>query len=290
MRAWDLAEGTSREAGSIESARGRFEALRPKTARLPRAASMKHAIVPIIISVLLSATDLKAAEIKTLCPAAMRTVMTELIPQFEKRSGDKVSIEYGTVGAIIARLKAGDGIDVAIVRNRQLPDLTKQGLILADGQAVVAKVGLGVFVRKGEPKPAIGSIEDLKKTLLASKSIVYGDPKLGDSSGIATAAILERVGIAAEMKAKTKLVAAGAKGEAVAKGDADIGFDQMSNIVINPKIESLGPLPSTLRNYTNYAGGLVTAGKERDGAKALIAFLTSPQAQTFMKSKGFEGL
>jgi molybdate transport system substrate-binding protein len=107
---------------------------------------------------------------------------------------------------------------------------------------------------------------------------------------VATEAILERLGIAAEMKPKTKLVAAAAKGETVAKGDADIGFDQMSNIVINPKIESLVPLPATLQNYTNYAGGLVAASKERDGAKSFIAFLTSPQAQTVMKSKGFEGL
>ena len=179
---------------------------------------------------------------------------------------------------------------MAIVTDKQLPDLTKQGLISAESQAVVAKVGLGVFVRKGEPKPAINSTDALKAALLAARSIVYGDPKLGDSSGIATEAILERLGIAAEIKPKAKLVAAGAKGETVAKGDADIGFDQMSNIVINPKIESLGSLPSELQHYTHYAGGLVAAGKERDGAKAFIAFLTSPSAQAVMKSKGFEGL
>jgi molybdate transport system substrate-binding protein len=92
------------------------------------------------------------------------------------------------------------------------------------------------------------------------------------------------------MKPKTKLVAAGARGETVAEGDADLGFDQMSNIVVNPKIQSLGPLPSPLQNYTNYAGGVVTAGKKRDGAKVFIAFLTSPQAQTTMESKRFEGL
>jgi molybdate transport system substrate-binding protein len=251
---------------------------------------MKHAVIAILASVLFSATDLRAAEIKTLCPAAMRTVMTELIPQFEKSSGHKVSIEYGTVGAIIARLKAGDAIDVAIVTDKQLPDLTKQGLILADGQAVVAKVGLGVFVRKGEAKPAINSLDEFKKTLLAAKSVVYGDPKLGDSSGVAAEAIFERLGIAAEMKPKAKLVAAGAKGETVIKGDADLGFDQMSNIVINPKIESLGPLPATLQNYTDYAGGLVTAGRERDAGKAFVGFLRSSAAQAVMKSKGFEGL
>lgn len=145
-------------------------------------------------------------------------------------------------------------------------------------------------MRKGEPKPAINSVDELKKTLLAAKSIVYGDPKLGDSSGIATQAILDRLGIAAEMKSKTKLVAAGAKGETVVKGDADIGFDQMSNIASNPKIEPLGSLPAALQHYTNYAGGLVAAGKERDRAKAFIAFLTTPEAQTVMKSKGFAGL
>jgi molybdate transport system substrate-binding protein len=251
---------------------------------------MRHTIVAAFALLLFSATDLQAAEIKAMFPAAMKNVMTELIPQFERSSGDEVDIGYGTVGEIIARLKAGNAIDVAVVTDKQLPDLTKQGLISAEGQAVVAKVGLGVFVRKGEPKPAINSVNELKSTLLASKSIVYGDPKLGDSSGVATQAILERLGIAAEMKPKTKLVAARDKGETVARGDADIGFDQMSNIVINPKIEPLGSLPSTLQHYTNYAGGLVAAGKERDSAKAFIAFLTSPQAQTVMKSKGFEGL
>ncbi len=251
---------------------------------------MKRAIIAVSALLLVSAKKLQAAEIKALFPAAMKSAMTELIPEFEKSSGHNINIEYGTVGAIIARLKTGDAIDVAVVTDKQLPDLTKQGLISADSQSVVAKVGLGVFVRKGEAKPAISSVDELKNSLLASKSIVYGDPKLGDSSGAATEAILERLGIAAEMKPKTKLVAAGAKGETVAKGDADIGFDQMSNIVTNPKIESLGSLPATLQNYTNYAGGLVTAGKQRDGAKAFIAFLTSPQAQTVMKSKGFEGL
>ena len=251
---------------------------------------MKYAVIAILASVLFSATDVRAAELKALCPAAMRTVMTELVPQLEKSSGHKVSIEYGTVGAIIARLKKGDAIDVAIVTDKQLPDLTKQGLLLADGQAVVARVGLGVFVRKGEVEPAISSLDELKKTLLAAKSVVYGDPKLGDSSGIAAEAIFEHLGIAAEMKPKAKLVAAGAKGEAVIKGDADIGFDQMSNIVINPKIESLGPLPATLQHYTDYAGALGTAARERDAGKAFVSYLRSSAAQAVMKSKGFEGL
>ena len=250
---------------------------------------MRGVVVTLAV-LLLSANQLSAAEIKAMFPAAMRSVMTELIPQFEKSSGHKVNIDYGTVGAIIARLEAGDMLDVAVVTTKQLPELTKQGVISADGQAVVARVGLGLFVRKGGPRWPISSVDELRRTLLASKSIVYGDPKLGDSSGVAAESILESLGIAADIKSKTKLVAAGAKGETVVKGDADIGFDQMSNIVNNPKIEPLGPLPATLQKYTNYAGGLARAGKERDGGKAFIAFLTSAAAQTVMKSKGFEGL
>lgn len=251
---------------------------------------MKRLAIGILACLLFSATGLRAAEIKTLCPAAMRTVMGELIPDFERGSGYEVNIEYGTVGAIVARLEAGGPVDVAIVTDKQLPDLTKEGLIIPDGQAVIAKVGLGVFVRTGAAKPNISSPDALKRTLLASKSIVYGDPKLGDSSGVATEAILERLGIVAEIKPKAKLVAAGAKGETVVNGDADIGFDQMSNIVINPKIESLESLPGSLQHYTYYAGGLVKGAAETDGGKAFLVFLRSPAAQTAMKSKGFEGL
>jgi molybdate transport system substrate-binding protein len=251
---------------------------------------MKPLAIGILVCLLFSATGLRAAEIKSLFPAAMRTVMAGLIPEFERGWGYKVNIEYGTVGAIIARLKVGESVDVAIVTDKQLPDHTKEGLILADGQAVIAKVGLGVFVRKGAPRPDISSPDGLGKTLLASKSIVYGDPKLGDSSGVATEVILERLGIAAEIEPKAKLVAAGAKGKTVVKGDADIGFDQMSNIVINPKIESLGSLPGSLQNYTYCAGGLVKAGRERAGGKAFLVFLRSPAAQKVTKSKGFEGL
>src|SRR5690348_15306736 len=99
---------------------------------------MKRAIIAAIALVSLSANNSRAAEIKALFPAAMKRVMTALIPQFEKSSGQKVAIEYGTVGGIIARLKAGDPVDVAVVTDKQLPALTKEGLISAEGQAIVA--------------------------------------------------------------------------------------------------------------------------------------------------------
>lgn len=257
-----------------------------RIASLVRAAAAAALVVsPGILALSSSA---QAAEIKALFPAAMRAALTQVIPEYEKSSGNKVTVEYGTVGAIIAQLKKGDAADVAVVTDAHLADLIKQKILLADGHGAVAKVALGVFVRKGEPKPAIGSVDQFKKVLLAAKAIVYGNPALGDSSGIAAQAIIQRLGIAAEMKPKTILVGARAKGETVVKGDADIGFDQMSNIVINPKIESLGALPRTLQKYTNYAGGIVATSKQRDAGKDFIAFLRSAKAQNIMKQKGFE--
>jgi molybdate transport system substrate-binding protein len=238
--------------------------------------------------ILASSSSAEATEIKALFPAAMRAALTQVIPAYEKSSGNKVTVEYGTVGAIIGQLKKGSAADVAVVTDKRLVDLIKQKILLTEGHAVVARVGLGVFVRKGEPKPAIGSVDQFRKVLLSSKAIVYGDPALGDSSGIAAEAIIERLGIAAEMKPKTKLVTAGAKGKTVADGDADLGFDQMSNIVINPKIESLGALPGALQKYTNYAAAIVATSKERDAGKDFIAFLRSPKAQNILKQKGFE--
>lgn len=253
-------------------------------ASLIRAAAVLVAGSPVILTLSNSA---KAAEIKALFPAAMRAAMAQVIPEYENSSGNKLVVEYGTVGAIVGRLKKGNTADVAVVTDARLAGLIRQNVLLADGQAVIARVGLGIFVRKGEPKLAIGSVEQFKKVLLSARAIVYGDPVLGDSSGIAAQAIIERLGIAAEMKPKTRLVAAGAKGETVVSGQADIGFDQMSNIVINPKIEPLGALPRTLEKYTNYAGGIVTTSKQRDAGKDFIAFLKSAKVQNIMKQKGF---
>ncbi len=215
--------------------------------------------------------------------------MIELIPKFEQSSGHKVTFDYGTVGGMTDRLQKGEAADVAIVSGPQIDVLEKQGKVAAGSRVNLAKVGIGVFVRKGAPKPDISSVEAFKRTLLAAKSIGYNDPAAGAPVSIYLIGALERLGIAAEMKPKTKVFQRRAdRFEAVARGDVEIGFNQISEIVAAPGVELVGPLPAAIQNYTLFAAGIVVDSKQQDAGKALIQFISSPAAAAVMKTKGFE--
>jgi molybdate transport system substrate-binding protein len=125
--------------------------------------------------------------------------------------------------------------------------------------------------------------------MLAAKSIIYPDPAGGGASGIYMASLLERLGISGEMKPKTKLSpSAKVLYAAVASGDVEIGFNQISEVLAQPTVEFVGPLPSAIQNYTEFAPGIVTGSNQMAAARALVTFLTSPAAQTVLKAKGFE--
>lgn len=230
-----------------------------------------------------------AAEIRFLCPLAMRTVMPDLIPQFERASSHKVTVDYGTVGVTTDRILKGDAGDVAIVSGQQNDELQRQGKIVAGSRADIARVGYGVYVRKDAPKVDIQSVDALKRSLLAAKSIVYGDPAGGGPSGIYAARLMEWLGIASEVRPKTKLLPPGDRVlEAVAKGDAEIGLGLTSQIAAISGVDLVGPLPPEVQSYTEYAAGILTTSKQAEAGKALISFLSSPAGQTILKSKGFE--
>jgi len=252
---------------------------------------MKTSLAAALACVLLGLTGTVAgaAEVRFLCPLAMRTVMAELIPQFERASSHKVTVEYATVGVITDRILKGDAADVTIVSKQQSDELQKQGKIVAGSRADVARVGYGVYVRKGAPKVDIQSVDALKRSLLAAKSIVYGDPAGGGPGGIYAARLMERLGIAAQVKPKTKLLPPGDTVlEAVAKGDAEIGFGLTSATAAISGVELVGPLPAEVQSYTEYAAGLLVTSKQAEAGKALITFLSSSAGQSILKSKGFE--
>ena len=176
-----------------------------------------------------------AAEIKLLGPVSLRIVLPSLLPQFEKSSGHKVTVGYATLGAITKRLVEGEAADVAMVSPEQNEDLQKQGKLLAGSRAEIARVGFAVFVKKGAPKPDVGSVDALKRTLLAAKSIVLGDPAAGGGAGVYTAGLMKRLELAADIKARTRLVKSGTEvAEAVAKGEAEIGIGVASDAAIIP--------------------------------------------------------
>lgn len=232
---------------------------------------------------------LNAAEIKLLSASAFEPAMPGLLVDFEKSSGHKVMSEYRTAGAVADRIQKGEAVDVAIVTDPLIDALQKQDRIIQNSRVDLVKVGIGVFVQRGASKPDISSTDSLKRSLLAAKSIAYIDPMSGGASGIYMAALIERLGIAAEMKPKTKLAAPGGSlYEMVAKGDAEIGFNQASEILAEPSVEPIGPLPAAIQNYTRFAAGIVTTSKQADVGKTLIGFLSSPTATAVLMAKGFE--
>ena len=233
-------------------------------------------------------TIARAAEIKLLCAVALYPAIDALIPDFEKSSGHKVTVAYGNAGAIADRFQKGEAADLMINAAPLMDQLRAQGKVVAGDRIIIAKVGVGAFVRKGAAKPDISSVDAFKRSMLAARSIAYPDPTGGGASGIYVASLLERLGIAAEMKPKTKLSTLETLYASVASGDVEIGFNQVSEVLAEPTVEFAGPLPSAIQNYTQFAPGIVTGSNQTDAARALVTFLTSPAAQTVLKAKGFE--
>src|ERR1700730_17850039 len=147
-----------------------------------------------------------AAEIRVLSAGSLKLALNQLLPEFQKASGDTVTIDYGTAGAIVGRIQKGEPADVTIVSRSQLETLEGQGKVAPGSRVNIAGVGVGVAIRKGAPKPDISSVEAFKRVLMSAKSIGYVNPALGSSSGIYVAGMLERLGIAQDLKSKIKLV------------------------------------------------------------------------------------
>ena len=244
-------------------------------------------LVPLLLA---DGAVARAAEIKLLSGSAVTPAMIELIAKFEQLSGHKVVFDFdGAIGAMTNRLLTGEVADVAIVSGEQIGILQRQGKVVTGSRGDIAQVGVGLFVRKGASKPEISSIEAFRHTMLAAKSIGYNDPAAGAPVSIYLIGLFERMGIAAEMQAKTTVFKLRTERfEAVARGDVEIGFNQISEIVAAPDVDLVGPLPAPLQNYTLFASGIVASGSEHDAGGAFIRFITSPTSMTIWRAKGFE--
>lgn len=254
--------------------------------------TLRSTIAAAISSMLMFATadDASAAQIKMLAGSAIETAMAVLIPQFEQQSGHKVAFDFnGAIGAMTARVRNGEAADVAIVSRQQIEALEKDGKVISGSRADIAKVGVGLFVRKGAPKPDISSVDAFKRAMLEAKSIGWNDPAAGAPVSIYMIGVLERLGIADVMKPKTvAFKQRSERFEAVARGDVEIGFNQISEIIAAPGVDLVGPLPAPIQNFTLFTGGIVATSKEQEAAKALIRFISSPAAQVTWKTKGFD--
>jgi molybdate transport system substrate-binding protein len=231
-----------------------------------------------------------AAEIKVIAGSAVTPVMSQLIAPFERSTGHKVRSDFdGAIGEMTERLRKGEAADVAIVSGAQIDLLTHEGKVLAGSRVDLAKVGVGVFVRKGAVKPDIGSLEAFKRAMRAAKSIGYNDPAAGAPVSLYLIELFERLGLAADMKPKTvAFKQRSERFEAVARGDVEIGFNQISEIVVASGVDLVGPLPPEIQRYTLFASGIVANGKQPEAGKAFVASIASSQARAVWTAKGFE--
>jgi molybdate transport system substrate-binding protein len=229
------------------------------------------------------ASPANAAEIKVIASNAVKEAFHDLVPQFEKQTGHKVNTIWGGTVDIVKRVASGEALDIAIIPDARIDELIKQGKLARRVDFV--KSAIGVAIRPGAPRPDVSSGETLKASLLAAKSIVLSS---GPSS-VYLAGLFKQMGIADTLKPKIKQLAPGLSvGEALAGGEGDVGFTQISEFLTIKGIEYVGPLPADIQHVTVFSMGVPAAPPAPDAANALIKYLTSPQAAPAIKHAGME--
>src|SRR5262245_10693180 len=226
-----------------------------------------------------------AAEISVLSTQATQEAYLELVAQFEKATGHKVRTDFTGTLNVQKRLAAVETFDIIIMAGPAIDEQIKLGKALQGSRVDLAKSGVGIAVKKDAPKPAIGSVEALKKTLLSAKSIGYST----GPSGVYVLTVFEKLGIAGEVKGKLKQTPSGVfVGNLIATGETEIGFQQISELVHFAGIDYVGPLPGELQRMTVFSAGIHTGAKQADAARALVKFLTAPAAAPVIRKHGLE--
>ncbi len=249
-----------------------------------------RALVFGIGGLLLLAGSASAAEIRVMISGGLSAAYNALVPEFERATGHKVITAYGpsmgtTTNAIPVRLERGEPADVLILVGYALGDLARQGKVVPGTSVDLVRSKIGVAVKAGAPKPDISSADALKRALLAAKSVAYSD----SASGVyISTEMFGKLGIADEMKDKARKIPATPVAEIVARGDAEIGFQQISELKPVAGIDIVGPLPDDLQKVTIFSAGIASVSKEPEAGKALIKFLASPAARDVIIQSGLE--
>lgn len=226
-----------------------------------------------------------AAEIKVIASAAVKPAVLDLIPAFEQTSGHKVIAIWAGTKAIEKRISGGEVADVVLIAAPNVDKLIAEGRLVAASRADVAKSGIGVAVRAGLPMPDISSGEAIKQAVLAANSVAYSS----GPSGFYLADLFQKMGIADRIKDKVKQPPSGVQvGEVVARGEADLGFQQVSELLHAEGIRYLGPLPADIQHITVFSVGLHTAAPVPAAAQMLMKFLTAPEAAPIIRQTGME--
>lgn len=224
----------------------------------------------------------QGTEIKVMASAAFKEAYLELVPQFERASGHRIVSIWVPSVQMMNRLKGGEAVDVVILSAASLDELMTAGIV--SERFDLAKSGIGVAVKAGAPRPDVSSGEALKRAVLAAKSIVYST----GPSGIYLADLFRRMGIEEQLKPKVRQVQGEPAGAVVARGEAEVGFQQMSELLPVAGIDIIGPLPADVQRITVFSAGLHARAKAPEAARALVQFFRTPAAAPVIRRKGME--
>ncbi len=250
---------------------------------------VSRTIALVVAGTLLLVGTASADEIRVMASGAFAAAYLELIPQLERVTKGKVVTAATSMGtgsdSIPSRLQRGEAVDVVIVAEAALERLIEDGRVVAESRVDLARSGIGMAVRAGARKPDISSVEALKRTLLEAKSIAYS----ASVSGLyLSTELFQRLGIADQVMGKSRRVERERVGAVVARGEAEIGFQQVSELLPVPGLDYVGPLPPEVQRVTVFSAGVTVGSKNPDEARALIRFLASPEAAGTVTKSGLE--
>jgi molybdate transport system substrate-binding protein len=244
----------------------------------------------LVAGTMLFAGTVCGAEVHVMISGGFSAAYRDLIPEFERTTHNTVVTAAGpsmgtTPQAIPNRLQRGEPADVLIMVDAALDGLSQQGKVVANSRVDLARSKIGMVVRSGEPKPDISTVDAFKRTLIAAKSIAYSD----SASGVYLSTVLfQRLGIADQVLSKSRMIPAEPVGAVVARGEAQLGFQQISELLPIPGIDLVGPLPAEIQKVTVFAGGVAAGAKEPEAGRALLQFLSSPAAAQAISKSGLE--
>jgi molybdate transport system substrate-binding protein len=252
--------------------------------RLWRAVGLAVAVLPLL------AVPIRAADLQVLAAGAVKSVLPKLAATFERESGHTVRFVYGSVGDLAGKLRSGALADVILVTPQALAGLAGQGLVQRAPHAAVGSVGVGLAVRAGVPVPDVSTPDALRATLLAARKVIYSDPAQASAS-IHFATVIERLGIAAQVRAKAHVAPNGIVGMEDLAADTGpglvLGVTQLTEVPLHPNVRLAGPLPGALQQVTTYAAAVTAKPADPPAAEAFLRWITNPAARESFAAAGF---
>jgi molybdate transport system substrate-binding protein len=243
----------------------------------------------LITALILSSSRVLADDIKVMSAGNTSPALLKLAPVFENSTGHKIVVVASEMGVgpntIPNRIRRGESVDVLLLNSRAIDDLTKDGHVLAGSRVDLARSSIGIGVRAGSPRPRVQSVDDVKRALLNAKSVALSV----QTSGVyVSTELLPRLGIADQILPKVRRVEGELVGDVLARGEAEIGIQQISELLAVPGVDYLGPLPPEIQRVTVASAAIPLSGKSRNAAQALLQFLASAEAAAVIKATGLE--